>query len=126
MALCASGFDTVIIIEEPDPDTAVTRLEAGDIDVFAATISEPDIAQRIFDSEVLAYETSYGGGSELTFMPSTNPEFHDGRLNPFYSDKIREAMNWLIDRDYILQEIVGGWASTRMCGTISRMTCAKC
>jgi peptide/nickel transport system substrate-binding protein len=103
-------FDTVILIEEPNADTGVARLEAGDIDVLVGGVSEPAIAQRIFDSELLAYETSYGGGSELTFTPSTGPEFNDGRLNPFYSEEIREAMNWLIDRDYIVQEIMGGLA----------------
>jgi peptide/nickel transport system substrate-binding protein len=106
-------FDTVIFLEEPDSDAAVTRLEVGDIDVFAYNISEPDIAQRVFDSEILVYETSYGNYNDLTFMPSTNPEFNDGRLNPFYSDKIREAMNWLVDRDYIAQEITGGLARPR-------------
>jgi peptide/nickel transport system substrate-binding protein len=106
-------FDTVIFLEEPDSDAAVTRLEVGDIDVFAYNISEPDIAQRVFDSEILVYETSYGNFNDLTFMPSTGPEFNDGRLNPFYSDKIREAMNWLVDRDYIAQEITGGLARPR-------------
>ncbi len=106
-------FDTVIFVEEPDSDAAISRLEAGDIDVFAYNISDPDIAQRVFDSETLVYETSYGNFNDLTFMPSTNPEFKDGRLNPFYSDKIREAMNWLIDRDYITQEIIGGLARPR-------------
>jgi peptide/nickel transport system substrate-binding protein len=106
-------LDTVIFVEEPDSDAAVTRLEVGDLDVFAYNISEPDIAQRVFDSEILVYETSYGNYNDLTFMPSTNPEFNDGRLNPFYSDKIREAMNWLVDRDYITQEITGGLARPR-------------
>ncbi len=106
-------FDTVIFLEEPSSDAAVTRLEAGDIDVFAYNIAEPDIAQRIFDSDILVYETSYGNFNDLTFMPSTNPTFNDGRLNPFYSDKIREAMNWLVDRDYICQEISGGLAVPR-------------
>ena len=53
-------LDTIIIVEEPSSDAAVTRLEAGDIDVFAYNVSEPDIAQRIFDSESLAYKSSYG------------------------------------------------------------------
>jgi len=105
--------DTVIVIEEPSSDSAVTRLEAGDIDVFAYNIAEPDIAQRVFDSETLKYETSYGNYNDLTFMPSTTQEFSDGRLNPFFSDKIREAMNWLVDRDYITQEITGGLAVPR-------------
>jgi len=103
-------LDTVIFVEEPSSDAAVTRLEAGDIDVFAYNIAEPDIAQRVWDSESLAYETSYGNYNDLTFMPSTAQEFSDGRLNPFYSDKIREAMNWLIDRSYIADEISGGLA----------------
>jgi len=106
-------LDTVIFVEEPDSDAAVTRLEVGDLDVYAYNIAEPDIAQRIFDSEVLVYETAYGNYNDLTFMPSTNPEFNDGRLNPFYSDRIREAMNYLIDRDYIAQEISGGLARPR-------------
>jgi len=106
-------LDTVVFVEEPSSDAAVTRLEVGDLDVFAYNVSEPDIAQRIFDSEVLVYETAYGNYNEITFSPSAGPEFEDGRLNPFYSDKIREAMNWLIDRDYICQEITGGLAAPR-------------
>jgi peptide/nickel transport system substrate-binding protein len=106
-------LDTVIFVEEPNSDSAVTRLEAGDIDVFAYNISEPDIAQRVFDSELLAYQTAYGNYNDLTFMPSTEATFSDGRLNPFFSDKIREAMNYLIDRDYIAQEITGGLAVPR-------------
>ena len=106
-------LDTIIVVEEPSSDAAVTRLEAGDIDVFAYNIAEPDIAQRVFDSETLKYETSYGNYNDLTFMPSTTQEFSDGRLNPFFSDKIREAMNWLVDRDYITQEITGGLAVPR-------------
>ena len=106
-------LDTIVMVEEPDSDAAVTRLEVGDLDVFAYNISEPEIAQRIFDSEILVYETAYGNYNDLTFMPSTGPEFNDGRLNPFYSDKIREAMNWLVDRDYIAQEITGGLAAPR-------------
>jgi peptide/nickel transport system substrate-binding protein len=106
-------LDTVVFVEEPDSDAAVTRLEVGDIDVFAYNISEPDIAGRVFDSESLVYQTAYGNYNDLTFMPSTEKEFNDGRLNPFFSDKIREAMNWLVDRDYIAQEITGGLARPR-------------
>jgi peptide/nickel transport system substrate-binding protein len=107
-------LDTVVMVEEPDSDAAVTRLEVGDIDVFAYNVSEPDVAQRIWDSETLVYETAYGNYNDLTFMPSAGPEFAEtGVLNPFYSDKIREAMNWLVDRNYIAQEITGGLARPR-------------
>jgi peptide/nickel transport system substrate-binding protein len=106
--------DTVVFVEEPNSDAAVTRLEVSDIDVFAYNVSEPDVAARIFDSDKLVYETAYGNFNEITFAPSAGPEFAEtGALNPFYSDKIREAMNWLIDRDYICQEISGGLARPR-------------
>jgi peptide/nickel transport system substrate-binding protein len=103
--------DTVVMVEEPSSDAAVTRLEAGDLDVYAYNIAEPDIAQRIFDSETLSYYTAYGNYNELTFNPV--PEFENGMINPFSSPKIREAMNWLVDRSYITDEIVGGMAIPR-------------
>ena len=36
-----------------------------------------------------------------------------GKLNPFSVPKIREAVNWLLDRDYIAQEVTGGMAIPR-------------
>jgi peptide/nickel transport system substrate-binding protein len=107
-----SWVDTVVMVEEPNGNAAVTRLEASDIDVYAYAVSEPDVAQQIFDSEMLAYETAYGNYNEITFNPY-GPAFNDGRLNPFSNPKIREAMNWLLDRDYIAQEISGGLARPR-------------
>jgi peptide/nickel transport system substrate-binding protein len=107
--------DTVVFVEEPNTNSAVTRLEVGDLDVFAYNVSEPEPAQAIFalaDEDKLKYYTAYGNFNELTFNP-VGPELEDGSLNPFSSAKIREAMNWLIDRDYICQEISGGMARPR-------------
>jgi peptide/nickel transport system substrate-binding protein len=103
--------DTVIFVEEPSSDTAITRLEAGDIDVYAFSIAEAPIAERVYESEGLSYYTSYGSYNELTFNPVL--ELEDGSLNPFGDPQIREAMNWLVDRDYITQEIQGGMARAR-------------
>jgi len=105
-------LDTVVMSEEPSSDSAVTRIEAGDIDVYAFNIGEPDIAQRVFDSDAIGYKTAYGNYNEITLNPA-GPELEDGSLNPFASPKIREAMNWLIDRDYIVEEINGGLARPR-------------
>jgi hypothetical protein len=52
---------------------------------------------------------------ELTFNPS-GPVFDGtGKLNPFAVPEFREAMNWLVDRDYIVDEIMGGLAVSRVC-----------
>jgi peptide/nickel transport system substrate-binding protein len=106
-------LDTVIMVEEPDSNAAVTRIQASDIDVYAFNIAEPDVAQRVFAADDIVYQSSYGNFNDIRFMPSTTKEFSDGRLNPFFSPKIREAMNWLMDRDYITQEISGGLAVPR-------------
>jgi len=103
--------DTVVFVEEPSSDSAVTRILAGDLDLYAYSIAEAPIAERIYASDDLSYYTSYGSYNELTFNPVL--ELEDGSLNPFGDPQIREAMNWLVDRDYITQEISGGMAVPR-------------
>lgn len=105
--------DSVVVVEEPSADAAVNRLEVGDIDVYAYTVSNPEVAKKVADSPNLAFSRSFGSYNELTFNPS-GPVFEaTGKLNPFAVPAVREAMNWLIDRDYIAQEIMGGMAVPR-------------
>lgn len=104
--------DEIVAVEEPDSAAGITRLEAGDIQIFAQAISKPDLFRRVLDAPALDYERAYGLISELTFNPA-GPVLPDGSLNPFASAKIREAMNWLVDRGYIVKEIHGGLASPK-------------
>ncbi len=91
-------------------DSAVTQIEAGAIDIYGSNLSTPQDFQAIADAG-LESSFQYGLYYELTFNPAGNPTFEGtGKLNPFSSMKIREAMNWLVDRDYINQEIYGGQA----------------
>jgi hypothetical protein len=48
---------------------------------------------------------------ELTFNP-VGPEYEDGRLNPFSVKAIREAMNLLLDREFIAREIYTRYKET--------------
>jgi peptide/nickel transport system substrate-binding protein len=105
--------DTVIIVEEPSADAAVTRLEQGDIDIYAFTVSNREVAAKVADAAALKTYRSSGSYSELSFNP-TGPVFEStGKLNPFAVPAVREAMNWLIDRQYVTQEIMGGLATPR-------------
>ena len=104
--------DQVTIIEESDVARAVDRLEADEVQVYAAGTSEPAIRDEVQASEDLASYTSYGSYSELTFNP-VGPTFENGGFNPFSNTEIREAMNWLIDREYIASELYGGLAEPR-------------
>jgi ABC-type transport system substrate-binding protein len=104
--------DTVVVVEEPSAEAAVSRMETGEIDVYAYQVSEPEVAAKVAESENLSAYQSFGSYNELTFNPS-GPEFKNGKLNPFAVAKVREAMNWLIDRNYIAQEILGGMGVAR-------------
>ncbi len=104
--------DTVVMVEEPSADAAVTRMESGELDLYAFAITSPDVTRKVEESASLDAYQSFGSYNELTFNPS-GPEFADGRLNPFSVPAIREAMNWLIDREHIAQEVMGGMGVPR-------------
>lgn len=103
--------DEVVVVEEPNADAGVTRLEAGDIDVYAFPISSAGTYATILETEGIDYKTSFGSFNELTFNPSQCAD--TGRLNPFAVPRIREAMNYLVDRQYIVDEIMGGLGTPR-------------
>ncbi len=106
--------DEVIIIEEPEPAAAVSRLEVGEIDVYAYTVTLPDIFQRVLANPKLAHQMSFGSYGELSFNPA-GPVFPGtGKLNPFAIPRIREAMNYLLDREYLAEEIFGGMAVPKL------------
>jgi len=104
--------DRIVFTSIDQAEAAVTQLQAGEIDVYAYSVSDPKLFETVKSDPNLAYTTAFGSYTELTFNPA-GPEFADGRLNPFAVAKIREAMNWLIDRDYIAQEIYGGLAKVK-------------
>jgi peptide/nickel transport system substrate-binding protein len=100
--------DTVVVVEEPDDDAAITRMEVGELDSYFFSVGDATIAQKVADSPELDFYRSFGSYNELTFNPA-GPVFEGtGKLNPFAVAKIREAMNWLIDREYIAEEITEG------------------
>ena len=101
-------LDTIVVVEEPSTEAAVSRLNVGELDIYAFAVSDPEIYQAVNSNPNLTYSSAIGANDEISFNPS-GPEFEGtGKLNPFSVPAIREAMNWLIDREYIGQEIMGG------------------
>jgi len=93
-----------------DAQSAITQIKAGAIDLFSYGLASDKLAE--IKAANLCYTQSYGTYYSLIFNPYGNEkhEFKDGRLNPFSNRKIREAINWAIDRNYINQEIYAGGA----------------
>jgi len=102
-------FDEVVFFRVVEAPKAVEMMEKGDMDIYFKDIGDPTLFRRVRESPTLSYDFSYGLYYELTFNP-VGPETLDGKLNPFYYPKIREAMNMLVDRQYIVDEILGGLA----------------
>ncbi len=105
--------DEVIITVETDPEQAILKLGEGAIDLYASNDIDHVLLEVIEAHPETDYAFSYGQIREMRFNtyrdPGTKaPLFDDGRLNPFAIPEIREAMNWLIDREHIVEEYLGG------------------
>ncbi len=105
--------EEVVFVEEPDAAKAIRMMEVGEMDLYAYGITDVELVRRIKTSPAMSHEISYGSTTELSFNP-VGPTFpKTGKLNPFHVPAIREAVNWLIDRNYIVDEIYGGLAVPR-------------
>lgn len=103
--------DRVILTSIDSAEAAVKQIQAGEIDVYAYAVGDPGVFASVKADPGLSYSQSVGSADELTFNPAVFTD--ETRLNPFSNPKIREAMNWLIDRNYVVQEIFGGLATPR-------------
>lgn len=102
--------DEVVVSEAWNDSLGILHLQQNELDLCAYNTTNQDSFQTVLESPDLTYTEQYGSYNEVTFNPH-GPNFNDGRLNPFWNYRIREAMNWLLDRDYIAQVILGGLAT---------------
>lgn len=108
--------DEIVFFEEPNRSKAFEMLESGQMHVYAYGLSDPEIKKKIEGSKNIGYALSYGNTWELTINPA---EFKTGVINPFASAPIREALNWLLDRNYIAQELCFGLARPKFVPVVS-------
>ncbi len=100
-------LDTIVIVQEPDANSAVARLEAGDLHMYADDIGG-EAAFQALASDNIQTRTQYGLFDELTFNIATCND--ESLLNPFQNQTIRQAMNFIMDRQYVAQELYNGLA----------------
>lgn len=98
------GWLDEIVVSVVAGESAISQLQAGTIDFYSFNLAS-DAYPAIQDAG-LSTSQAFGGYYGFSFNPAV---FEDtSRLNPFSNRKIREAMNWLIDRNFINQEIYAG------------------
>jgi len=106
-------LDEVLITSEPDSAATIQNLSDGGLDIYAFGLADSALYAEVLADPDLAVAESRGIYYELTFNP-VGPTFPEtGKLNPFSVPEFREAMHWLVDRDYIAEEICGGLAVPR-------------
>jgi peptide/nickel transport system substrate-binding protein len=106
-------LDQVLITSEPDMAAAVSRLKADDIDLYSFGMADAALYADVLADPNLRAVQSKGSYNEFTFNP-VGPTFPGtGKLNPFSVPEFREAMNWLLDREYLVGEILGGLGTPR-------------
>jgi len=98
------GWLDEIDVSVVDGDSAISQLQAGTIDFFSFNLAS-DAFPAIKEAGLPSTQ-SLGGYYGVSLNPAV---FTDTNvLNPFSNRKIREALNWLIDRSYVNQEIFAG------------------
>jgi len=104
------GWLDQIVYSVVSSDSAIAQIQAGAIDVYAyalASANFPDIQKA-----GLSYAPVMG--TYYTIINNAATCTDTTVLNPMASHKIREAMNMLIDRSYINQEIYAGGGLPKM------------
>src|SRR5688500_11075691 len=98
------GWLDEIDVSVVDGDSAISQIQAGAIDFFSFNLASS--AYPAIKEAGLPATQSLGGYYGISLNPAV---FTDTtQLNPFSNRKIREALNWLIDRNYVNQEIFAG------------------
>jgi len=105
-------LDQLVFVEERDVGRVTALIEAGSHHLHAQGVTSTSVFRRLRDSPRAGFERAYGTSAELTFNPA-GPTFANGDLNPFHVREIREAMNWLVNRRHVAEEIFGGLATPR-------------
>ena len=99
-------FDTVKFIQYLDENTALEEVRKGNLDMYYYTVS-PDRLETHQAKKGLQIFDSTGGRYSILVNPAESEEF-----NPFSNKEIRFALNYLIDRKLIVNELMGGYGTS--------------
>ena len=99
--------DEIVFTKQDSAEAAVSQLNAGEIDIYAYTVAEAPVYESLQGSPNLTSSQLVGSNNSMMFNPAP---FASGKFNPFEDAQFREAMNYLIDRNYVVQEIYKGLA----------------
>ncbi len=98
-------LDKVVFKIMTDSEAAFTQVLAGSIDIF------PELTADQVNALPAGYRAESGG------MALVQALFVNANVVPFSNQKVREALNYAVDRDYIIQ-MVGNGKGTPVCSGV--------
>ena len=98
-------FDSVKFIQYLDENTALEEVRNGNLDMYYYRISS-DRLENSQAREGLHVFDSTGGSYSILVNPAESEVF-----NPFSINEVRFALNYLVDRKLIVNELMGGYGS---------------
>ena len=98
-------FDSVKFTQYLDENTALEEVRNGNLDIYYERISSDRLeAQK--SREGLKVFDSAGGSYSILVNPAESDKF-----NPFSIKSVRFALNYLVDRKLIVNELMGGYGA---------------
>jgi peptide/nickel transport system substrate-binding protein len=94
--------DTIQFIQYLDESTAIEEIKKKNLDIYYSRIPAELISDTDTSNLKIFYTT--GGSFSILVNPAQGEEF-----NPFYYQKARFALNYLVDRKLIVDELMSGY-----------------
>ena len=98
--------DEVRFIQYLDENTALEEVRNGNLDIYYFRVSSDRIETEKSREGIQVFEST-GGSYSILVNPSISETF-----NPFSITELRFALNYLIDRNLIVNELIGGYGKT--------------
>jgi peptide/nickel transport system substrate-binding protein len=103
-----TNFDQVQFIQYSDDNTAVQEVENGHLDMYYSAIP----SDRLDDQSRQHLQVFQSSGTSYSLL--LNPAVSKEEFNPFSIQQVRFALNYLIDRDLIVDDILDGHGVTML------------
>ncbi|NWJ77716.1 ABC transporter substrate-binding protein, partial [Marine Group I thaumarchaeote] len=97
--------DQVKFIQYLDENTALEEVRNGNLDIYFFRVSSDRIESSEAREGIQVFEST-GGSYSMLVNPSVSERF-----NPFSITELRFALNYLIDRNLIVNELIGGYGN---------------
>ena len=104
--------DTVRFIQYLDDNVALQEIKSGNLDTYFFRIPLETVSDVKADPNLKVYDR-IAGSFGLLLNPA--PSKDNNSINPFQFRQVRFAMNYLVDREFVVDEILRGYGTPLAC-----------